>query len=76
MSENRESWEIDKPIWVRDSLSEKWQPRHYAGESGDNKCLAWIDGTTSHTNHNPVDECTTIWLYAVSDEAYKRLGEG
>ena len=43
---------IDAPILVRDSDSDPWEKRHFAGVfEGDleDTCTAWIGGQTSHT---------------------------
>lgn len=39
---------VDTPIWVRNSPTNGWWPRHFAGLS-DGKIFAWTNGATSHS---------------------------
>lgn len=40
---------VDDPVWVRESMEDEWEPRHFAGLDDDFRILVWGDGLTSHT---------------------------
>lgn len=40
---------LDQPIWVRNSPTGRWVPRHFAEVGGQNGVKCWDDGGTSHT---------------------------
>lgn len=42
---------VDTPIWVRQSDTDSWLPRHFAGWFR-GQALVWIKGKTSHTARN------------------------
>lgn len=42
-----EDWEIDEPVWVRDSRDADWTPRYFAGISRTGQPLTWQFGCTS-----------------------------
>lgn len=54
-----ESWEINKPVWVRDSIMVPWVGAHYAGLNSNNEPVFWVKGRTSHTSEN-----FTTWRFA------------
>lgn len=62
-----DGWEIDKPVWVRDHSTEKWVPRHFAGEHN-GRPTAWDAGYTSHSQrgHGPV-----LWHFVTDVNPYK-----
>lgn len=40
---------LDQPIWVRNSPTGRWVPRHFASVDGRGKVMCWDDGATSHS---------------------------
>lgn len=50
---------VDTPIFVRDSETQEWKPRHFYGLKGE-IFYAYINGMTSHT----AEEAVFPWVYA------------